>query len=288
MEKLRFEFKLRGSTDGKTNVMCITSIETQDSRMFVIPDELQPATLHEAIKVLPAFTSIKTTLTKRNQYRKIWITVDDKIKNTYMDTDGNMIFKNFFLEEKTTTTINTSDMQESSVEELLKQLIKSNLKKEEKSIDKVSKEFILHKFDNKTVNAGQWIKGFEEECARFNLSQDKKKIEILKLFLDKNCLDWYECVLIKLTINSEWIEWKKRFCDTFANKGWTQIRYAMTFRYQAGSLIEYALKKEKLLLESRKTIDTKTLIDLIAISLSNFISDRIDREILEETEDLHN
>lgn len=62
----------------------------------------------------------------------------------------------------------------------------------------------MQKFNNKTQNAGQWINEFEEECERFNISQDKKKIKLLKFFLDKTCLDWYECVLIKLTINSEW------------------------------------------------------------------------------------
>lgn len=53
-------------------------------------------------------------------------------------------------------------------------------------------------------------------------------------------------------------------------------------------MIEYALKKEKLLLETRKSIDTGSLIDLIAVGLPNFVSDKIDRETLNETEDLYN
>lgn len=48
------------------------------------------------------------------------------------------------------------------------------------------------------------------------------------------------------------------------------------------------MKKEKLLLEVRKTIDTGTLIDLIAAGLPNYLSDKIDRETLQETEDLYN
>lgn len=35
-------------------------------------------------------------------------------------------------------------------------------------------------------------------------------------------------------------------------------------------------------------IDKGTLINLIAASLANFITDRIDREVLKETEDLFN
>lgn len=95
-------------------------------------------------------------------------------------------------------------------------------------------------------------------------------------------------MMIKLSIDSEWEKWRKSFIETYANKGLSQIRYAMSFRYQTGSLLEYAVKKEKLLLEVRKTIDTVTLIDLIAAGLPNFITDRIDREALQETEDLFN
>lgn len=155
-------------------------------------------------------------------------------------------------------------------------------------MDKIAKEITIQKFNNKTQNASQWLSVFEEECERYNISEDKRKIKLLKLFLDKSCLDWYECVLIKLTINSEWEEWKKKFCDTFANKGWSPIRYAIMFKYQTGSLIEYALRKEKLLLETRRSIDTGTLIDLIAVGLPNFVGDKIDRETLLETEDLYN
>lgn len=62
----------------------------------------------------------------------------------------------------------------------------------------------------------------------------------------------------------------------------------MSFKYLTGSLLEYAVRKEKQLLEVRKMIDKGTLINLIAASLANFITDRIDREVLKETEDLFN
>ncbi|GBP39190.1 hypothetical protein EVAR_26976_1 [Eumeta japonica] len=101
-------------------------------------------------------------------------------------------------------------------------------------------------------------------------------------------MDWYYCMLIKFTVESEWNKWEKNFCDTFANKGWSPIRYALAFKYQTGSLLDYALKKEKLLLEVRKSIDTGTLIDLIALGLPNYLTDKIDRETLQETEDLYN
>lgn len=289
MEKLRFEFKLRGGADGKTNVLCITSIETSDGRRFVLPDELQPATLHITISSHEAFAKIKRSLTKRNQFRKIWISLSDQIRAVYLNDDENLQFQDFFLEE---VTINETTMddpaQTTSLEKLIEKLIETNKKSEQKSVDKIAKEMTINKFNCKTQNASQWLNEFEEECNRFNVTLDEKKIKLLKLFLDKSCVDWYECVLIKLTINSDWSEWRKKFCDTFANKGWVPIRYAINFKYQTGSLIEYALKKEKLLLETRKEIDVGTLIDLITVGLPNIVSDKIDRNTLIETEDLYN
>lgn len=106
--------------------------------------------------------------------------------------------------------------------------------------------------------------------------------------MDKGATDWYSNTFLKLTIEATWEDWKKNFCDTFSSKGWSVIRYAMAFKYQSGSLLDYALKKEKLLLEVRKSIDNGTLIDLIATGLPNVVADRIDREKLKKTEDLYN
>lgn len=48
--------------------------------------------------------------------------------------------------------------------------------------------------------------------------------------------------------------------ELLRNKGWSPIRYAFAFKYQTGPLLDYALKKEKLLLQVRKSIDKETLI----------------------------
>lgn len=95
--------------------------------------------------------------------------------------------------------------------------------------------------------------------------------------------------MIKFTLQSEQSAWKRNFLKTFGNKGWTTSNYALSFKYQAGgSLLEYAIKKEKLLLETRKTMDQGTLIDIIAAGLPDFITDRIDKENITYTQDLFN
>lgn len=210
-------------------------------------------------------------------------------KNLSLDEEENIMFNEYYLEEAEGEIPEKKDTEvtENAMTKLLGKLINQQQNSERQNLQKIS-EKLLEKYSTKRTNAYQWIQDFENECHRFEIIQDRKKIEIFKLFLEKSCLDWYSSMMIKLSIDSEWEKWRKSFIETYANREWSQIRYAMSFKYQIGSLLEYAVKKEKLLLEVRKTIDTGTLIDLIAAGLPNFITDRIDRESLQETEDLFN
>jgi len=129
---------------------------------------------------------------------------------------------------------------------------------------------------------------FEKECLRFNIIRDEKKIEILRLFMNKSTTDWYSSMITKLSLNSEWSVWKQKFCETFANKGWSPVIYALLFKYKEESLLDYAIRKEKLLLDMRTSIDPGTQIDLIAVGLPQVIINKIDRETLKDTTDLYN
>lgn len=266
MEKLRFDFAVKSAADGKSNIICITSIGTPTGQVFSIPDECQPASLHQVITKTSNYAKVRKTLNTRHQTRKRWITLTDEISKIYLDEGENLQFNDFYLEE----------------------MIENQTNPETQNLGKISKDFMIEKFNGRNANAHQWIKSFNKECERFHIKEDHKKIEILKNFLEYAGIDWYSCSLIKFTVESEWNKWEKNFCDTFGNKGWSPIRYALSFKYQMGSLLDYALKKEKILLEVRKSIDTGTLIDLIAAGLPNYLTDKIDRENLQETEDLYN
>ncbi|KAL0849699.1 hypothetical protein ABMA28_011663 [Loxostege sticticalis] len=292
MEKLRFDFAVKSTADGKSNIICITSIATCEGQVFGIPVEYQPANLHQAIINTSNYSKIKRSLVKRHQTRKIWITLTDEISKTYLDEDQNLQFDDIYLEEVSNEKSNVESVRSDSnntLEKLLEKMLEDKqIKSETQNLGKIAKDFVIEKFTGRNANAYQWIKDFNKECERFEIIEDKKKIEILKFFLEYSSLDWYSCMIMKISVESEWSKWEKNFCETFANKGWSPIRYALAFKYQAGSLLEFALKKEKLLLEVRKSIDTGTLIDLIAFGLPNYVSDKIDREILQGTEDLYN
>ncbi|KAF9408213.1 hypothetical protein HW555_012023 [Spodoptera exigua] len=233
MEKLRFTFAVLAASDGKTNVICITSIETPDGCVYDVPDEQKNANKHTSIISLEVYAKIKNSLKKRHQTRKIWIPLTDQIRKIYLDAGENVQFNDLYLEEI------TEDIKSSN----------NNYKSESehKNFVKIADKFLLEKFSGRTSNVNQWIEEFETECGRFEILQDESKIEILKHLLEKQCLDWY-----------------------------------------TGSLLEYATKKERLLLEVNKDIDTETMINLIVMGLPDYVMNKIDRALVTSTARLCN
>lgn len=273
MEKWKFEFTVKAAEDPKSNLLCLTSITDVDKHTFVIPVKLQSVHLHEAVLATQTYQKVKSTLQRRHEKRQVWITITPEIEATYMDQDGNMQFQGYFLEETTTGSeqqASTSGISEEALTRILESF--AEIKKDTSktfNLRNVSEKFVVDKFSSKMSNVSQWMTTFESECVRLGIDEDIQKIQVVRLFLEDSCLDWYSSMLIKYTVNSEWSIWKKNFCETYADKGWSPVRYAILFKYMQGTLLEYALKKEKLLLEVNKSIDKATLINLIATGLPN-------------------
>lgn len=276
MEKLRFTFAVLPASDSKTNIICITLIETPDGCIYEVPDEFKNANKHTGITSSATYAKIKNSLKKRNQTRKIWIPLTDELQKIYLDAGENVQFGDQYLEEISVETKTTNNNSNNKTES------------EHKNPVKTAEKFLLEKFSGRTSNVNQWISEFEAECERFEIIQDARKIEILKHLLEKQCLDWYTSMIIKFTVKSEWSLWKENFCATYGNKGWSPVKYAYTFRYQTGSLLEYATKKERLLLEVNKDIDTQTLTNLIVIGLPDYVMDKIDKALVTSTASLCN
>lgn len=287
MERLLFEFSVIPSlNDNKSNILAITSITTNEGKCYLIPNELQPINNHNEITKTSAYTKLKNSLKKRHQTRKIWIKLNEKLKETYVDEEGNIQFSDQYLEE---INIQQTAEQDNNLQKILEKLIESTEKKEnQQNIQNISEKFIIEKFTSRNSNATQWIDNFEKECMRFNIKKDETIIEIFRLFLDKPCQDWYSSMVTKLTVNTEWNEWKCKFLETFKHRGWNMVTYAFALRYKEGLLIDYAMKKERLLLDINKYIDSTTLIDLIATGLPGYILNKINREDLKDSTDLFN
>lgn len=272
MEKLKFEFAVIPKPDDtKTNIFGLISIEDTEKNQYTVPKELQPINLHEELVKTEIFKLIKNTIKKRYEKRAVWITLTPTLEKIYFDNE-NMQFSGFLLEK---AEIRNSNDTVHHVE-----------KKQNKL--KLVEKFSIEKFSKTTTNVSQWLNLFNKECLRLELNTDTEKVEMLRLMLDDSCKDWYSSMLIKNSVESEWSTWEKSLTETYADKSWIPVKYAMNFKYLKGSILDYALKKEKLLLEINSSIDKSLLIDMIACGLPNFITDKIDRQKLKEVDDLFN
>ncbi|KRG07776.1 uncharacterized protein Dmoj_GI26203 [Drosophila mojavensis] len=285
MAKLQFGFEFVADEDQKSHIILIKSITDDDGKKYSIPQNYQSCKAHpyELMK-LPEFRNVAKSLQKRGQFRNVWMKLSDEILQLYRDGSGNMIINNYLLQDISgmeQSKANTSaDQIDTTLIRLLEKLCESESMKDCKStnLNRACDKFVLDRFEGKKMNSNQWLQTYESECNRLGISKDVEKIEALRLFLDEAAEEWFNSMLIKHTISSEWVTWKEHFLQTFADRGWSSVTYALNYKYISGSLLDYALKKERLLLETDKNMNNITLVNLIVHGLPKFIRNKIDRQ----------
>ena len=145
-------------------------------------------------------------------------------------------------------------------------------------------DFAIKQF-NGTQKATDWILEYETECEKYEIQNDEKRIKNLKKYLGKTASEWYQTNLLK-DHEYNWENWKAAFLKAFSNKGWSAAQYAYNFKYISGSFTEYAIEKERLILEAMRKTSEETRINLIVIGLPIHIQDEIDKEAVQSTNDL--
>lgn len=173
----------------------------------------------------------------------------------------------------------------SELMELLK-VLKTQHKSPEDKWSTIEKHFSIEKFSGKQ-KAVDWMENFEAECARHEITEDARKIKCLKLFVIDRAIDWYQSSTMKLP-RDDWSNWVDSFVKVFSEKGWSKIRYAYGYKYFTGSIVEYALKKERLILEVESKTIPSSRINLIVLGLPIWIQEKLDREKITDTDDLIN
>ena len=87
--------------------------------------------------------------------------------------------------------------------------------------------------------------------------------------------------------------WRKNFLLTYKKKkkkkkkNWVPICAAFGFKYISGSLIEFVIKKERLLLEADKNIPELFRIYQIVFNLPVEIQNKLEREKIRTMDDLN-
>ncbi|KAK9512050.1 hypothetical protein O3M35_000562 [Rhynocoris fuscipes] len=231
---------------------------SEDKQLWcVLPTEHQNLKEHQVLMAKSSIKSAVSSIKPINGFRRVGVRIDADLKREYFDDDDNLCYKNFPLEESVISLENVSFSHNSQEEIFLIKRIKEletklNLK-EELKLHEIEKKFVLEKFD-KTQNPAEWFAQFERECARHKVNNATNLIEALRFFLTGSPKIWYE------------------------SNRWTVVRKAFNFKHLGGSLIDYALAKEKLCLEIEPTSTIFTRINMIVVGLPLEIQNELDNK----------
>ncbi|CAB0039116.1 unnamed protein product [Trichogramma brassicae] len=99
MEKTLFTFTIRALENSKTNVLCVSAITTLDGSTYLFPLSHQAVANHTEILKTNAFTTVKNSINKRGQQRRVWISLSKELVNAYFDEVGNVQFGGVYLEQ---------------------------------------------------------------------------------------------------------------------------------------------------------------------------------------------
>lgn len=290
----------------KTDAILLTTIRSSaETTTYLFPKELQKIQNHPELLSINVVKNACKVLTKRGQYRNIAVTLPAHITALYMDEDKNFVYKDNYLEEliynheqvagpSSQVAGPSSHVSESADYQLelikLVEKLTNKLEAREKKIfdlSKIHKQFVIEKFKGKD-NALEWVDTFEGECDRNGVETEGQKIEVMRLFLEQNALEWYNSTKCKLGIEGTWIDWRNSFLETYSDKSWRSVHHAYTYKFINGSLMDYALKKERLLLETEPLMTDRSRINHIVVGLPFYVQDKLDKQEISTTEQLMN
>lgn len=262
-------------TDTKTSVVNVKAFKLPDDEtVYEMPEDQQRLTLHGKLADLPKVKQATASMKKRGAYRKVAVTLPAEVSKLYTDGDGNAIFEGNFLDVavhevfptyKKVVTVNSDSTTEKLVED-----------NDRRSLQSITKDFVLEKFSGRNVNASVWIEQFESECKRMKVLTDQQA-DALRLFLEGSVAEWYSATR-KTLKTVDWSQWKPIFIETYGTKGWSELTSAINFKYIAGnSLTEFAVKKLNLLVNADADLTEKSRVGQIVASLPSSVQTRISR-----------
>lgn len=137
------------------------------------------------------------------------------------------------------------------------------------------KEFNVKKFDGKS-NVQEFTSQLEIEFTRHDIVEDLQKIEILRFMVTGNIIDWYEASKSKLSMH-DWNAWKVSLIETYGVINYARVRSVFEFQYMGGRLVDYAIKKERLILELDPLTREENRLDWIVMGLPLNVTAKLNR-----------
>jgi len=260
----------------------VNRISTDKRVWYLLPEELQELKHHPFLTSKKIIMNATAVIKNIGGFRTIALRIDEDIRKEYFDESDNICFQEFPLEEFVPIPVPRAiEPKNIELENRIKQL---EHKLKEKSINDdsflrdIETKFILNRFKKGQYDSELWLRQFEDECHRFKVILDNHKVQALRYFVDGPARDWYESNLKKIGLNTSWEVWKDSFLNVFVDKGWSIVRKAFNFKYLGGSIVDYALAKEKLCLEMEPKSTEISRVNQIVFGLPIEAQDRLDRE----------
>ena len=296
---------------GKGEPVVLFALSVDGERWFEVPIGRRAAGQNRELFALPKVLSNAEDCknsTAKNSYRRPVVPVSNSVWKLYVDEQEDICIGGSYPDEivgdfrpkrnrETTpdepTTSKTDQLLDLLIREremkansgedtsqrLLDYLIKEKSERETRekktSLREAQLRMLIKKFDRKS-NGEQWMIDYEKGCTRANITDDTLRIECLKVCLEDELHDWYDACALKFEPN-DWATWRQSFVEAFSSRGWSDIRFAYGFKYMHGSLVTYANKKEKLLLEIDKKMPELHRVYINVHGLPRDVQERLDR-----------
>lgn len=269
--KLQFHIVVAATSDGKTNVVVIRRVRLADSQTWYgFPPELQILSAHPDLVKVPVIKSAISSLKTRGSLRNVNITLPPDIFNKYVDPDGNFFFNDCVLGEVDIGSGPSSQSSSAVASDSVIACLERLSAPKEESLKEILRHILLEKFSPKNRNAESWCDRFEKELSRFDLS-GRRQIEVLKSCLDPSLNNWFIVTQKNLPVDADWLQWRQELVSNFEDSSFRPLCSAIGYKYIGGSLIDYAINKEKLLIESNRGYSKSVILDLVVYGLPSHI-----------------
>ncbi|KAK9873420.1 hypothetical protein WA026_022484 [Henosepilachna vigintioctopunctata] len=267
--RARFHF-ISDCLDAKTTIVKVLTVQLEkEDTIFQFPTEYQLKEHHRKLFDTSVVRNVTKSMKTRGNFRNVWITLINELKDNYLDEEGNVCFKGLYL-----------DGAQACVDpNPTAPYIPKSETFENKSLHSMVKDMILDKFSGKNQNAKIFLELFVQECNRLRIGNPHFP-QVLKVFLEGPALDWFLAFLKTHTLSYPWEFWQNSFLDTFSEIGWDEINYAYTFRYISGPMLDYALKKRNLLIDADPELTLNSQINFIVLGLPAQIRSRLSKRDL--------
>lgn len=268
VKKLQFHFVVVGITD-KTNAVVLKRVRfAGENSWFGFPENSQLLSAHDKLVDCKIIKNSIASLKTRGSFRNVLVTVPEETYKLYVDDDGNFVFNDFYLGEVVSVSpnpqsgVDSSSLKVDSMVACLEQLASPR----EESIKEILKHILLEKFSSKNKNVESWCDRFEKELHRFKLV-GRRQIELLKSCLEPGLNNWFIVTQENLAAEADWSLWREELISNFGDSSFRPICSAIGYKYIGGSYVDYAINKEKLLVEVNRNYSKAVILDLIVYGL---------------------